>query len=165
MLKLEAHLPDGKSHTVEVQVQDEKAEILLDGRPLSVWFRKLNESRCVIDLQGQMVDVVVHRSGRRHTVILGGRTYRMELFDQRFGRAAEEDAGEGIQSVRAEMPGRVVRLLKGVGEQVRKNEGILVLEAMKMQNEVRSPRAGLISQVAVQEGESVPAGQLLFEVR
>jgi pyruvate carboxylase subunit B len=55
--------------------------------------------------------------------------------------------------------------LKSTGDAVEKNTAVLLIEAMKMQNEIRSPRRGVVSEIAVKEGESVNTGQLLFEVK
>jgi biotin carboxyl carrier protein len=63
--------------------------------------------------------------------------------------------------VRAPMPGRVVRVLVNPGDEVVEQQGVVVLEAMKMQNEMRSPKAGRIRRVAVAVGDTVAAGDLL----
>jgi pyruvate carboxylase subunit B len=62
------------------------------------------------------------------------------------------------------MPGRVVRLLVAEGEEVRAGQGLLVLEAMKMQNEIRAPRAGVVRTLGVREGASVEANGLLVRM-
>ena len=71
---------------------------------------------------------------------------------------------EGSQSVIAPMPGKVVRLLVKAGEAVEAGKGILVVEAMKMQNEVRSPKSGKIERLLVSEGQAVSAGEVLAVV-
>jgi biotin carboxyl carrier protein len=62
------------------------------------------------------------------------------------------------------MPGKVVRVLAGESESVRAQQGILVIEAMKMQNEIRSPKAGRIVELTVAEGDAVALGQLIARV-
>jgi biotin carboxyl carrier protein len=62
------------------------------------------------------------------------------------------------------MPGRVVRVLRAPGAEVAAGEGLVVIEAMKMENELRSPRAGRVQEVAVREGQAVEAGALLMVV-
>ena len=59
------------------------------------------------------------------------------------------------------MPGRVVRVLVAAGADVAAGQGLVVVEAMKMENELRAPRAGRVAEVAVREGEAVDAGALL----
>jgi len=89
--------------------------------------------------------------------------------EPRGGRRAERseasgDAASGPARVRALMPGRVVRVLAAPGEQVRDGQGLVVVEAMKMENELRAPRAGLVTDVLVQEGSAVEAGEVLVVI-
>ena len=81
-------------------------------------------------------------------------------------RAAAGLAGTGNGSLRvvAPMPGRVVRLLVAVGDEVQARQPLVVVEAMKMENELSVPRAGRVAEVAVTEGQSVEAGRLLVLV-
>jgi biotin carboxyl carrier protein len=71
---------------------------------------------------------------------------------------------EGRQNVLAPMPGKVVRLLVAVGDEVSAGQGLVVVEAMKMQNEIKSPKAGKIVAIAVAEGVTVNPGQALLSV-
>jgi len=73
-------------------------------------------------------------------------------------------AGEGAQRVLAPMPGRVVRVLVKAGDDVALRQGLIVVEAMKMENELGSPKAGRVKEIAVAEGASVEAGRLLVVV-
>ncbi|MGH9706384.1 MAG: biotin/lipoyl-containing protein, partial [Candidatus Acidiferrales bacterium] len=68
---------------------------------------------------------------------------------------------EGRQNVLASMPGKVVRVLANAGDAVEAGQGLLVVEAMKMQNEIRSPKSGTIERLLVAEGQTVNAGELL----
>ncbi len=84
---------------------------------------------------------------------------------RRFERAGVGDAaGHGEQRVSAPMPGRVVRVLVKAGETVADRQGLVVVEAMKMENELTVPRAGRVKEVMVAEGASVEAGRLLVIV-
>jgi pyruvate carboxylase subunit B len=71
---------------------------------------------------------------------------------------------EGRQQVVAPMPGKVVRVLVSAGEQVEAGQGLLVVEAMKMQNEIRSPKSGTVEKVVASEGQAVNAGDVLVWV-
>jgi len=86
--------------------------------------------------------------------------------DGRRGRAgaAGTAAATGEQRVIAPMPGRVVRVLVRAGDQVEAGQGLIVVEAMKMENELTSPKAGRVREIAVAEGGSVEAGRLLVVV-
>ncbi len=74
------------------------------------------------------------------------------------------DANDGTQRVTAYMPGQVVEILVSEGETVQPGQGVLVLEAMKMKNEIQSESAGIVTHIHVQEGQAVEADDLLFEV-
>jgi len=89
------------------------------------------------------------------------------LIDGRRARRHRGDASgqtEGAQSIVAPMPGRVVRILVAAGDQVAARQPVVVVEAMKMENELRSPKAGRVKDVRVTEGTSVDAGRVLIVV-
>ena len=85
--------------------------------------------------------------------------YRMEDPRSLRSRRRASDHGEGPLTLKASMPGRVVRLLAAEGETVSTGQGVLVIEAMKMQNELKSPKDGVVTKLLVGPGESVGAGQ------
>jgi biotin carboxyl carrier protein len=94
---------------------------------------------------------------------LGGRTVAVTVNGRRTARPAA-DSGEtahGEQKVLAPMPGRVVRVLVAPGDEVERRQPVVVVEAMKMENELRSPKAGRVKDVAVTPGTSVEAGRVL----
>ena len=89
-------------------------------------------------------------------MVVNGRTRR---------RGAPDEAGRaGLQPVVAPMPGRVVRVLVSPGDDVAARQGVVVVEAMKMENELRSPKAGTVKEVNVTPGTSVEAGRVLVVI-
>ena len=74
------------------------------------------------------------------------------------------DAADGEQAIVAPMPGRVVRVLVAAGDEVAVRQGVVVVEAMKMENELRSPKAGRVKEVSVTPGTSVDAGRVLVVI-
>jgi biotin carboxyl carrier protein len=82
----------------------------------------------------------------------------------RFGRGTGAAQAAGTQQVLAPMPGKVVKILVKAGDEVKARQGLVVVEAMKMENELRSPKDGRVSDVLVAEGASVEAGRLLVVV-
>jgi biotin carboxyl carrier protein len=78
--------------------------------------------------------------------------------------AAARDVLQGGQTVEAYMPGRVVTLLLSEGESVEVGQGVVVLEAMKMENEIQAQVAGVVKKIFVEEGQSVEGGDPLFEI-
>ncbi len=111
------------------------------------------------------VEVRVVRSADHYLVEVAGRSYSVELFDPRDRRNRPGAAGgHGRRSVAAPMPGRVVRVLVCVGDAVEAGQGLLVVEAMKMQNEMKSPKAGRVISVGAGAGDTVGAGDVLVVV-
>ena len=82
----------------------------------------------------------------------------------RFGRGGGAAQAAGTQQVLAPMPGKVVKILVRPGDDVKARQGLVVVEAMKMENELRSPKDGRVSEVLVAEGASVEAGRPLVVV-
>ncbi len=83
---------------------------------------------------------------------------------QRRSRRANRPVGEGRQRIVSPMPGKVVRVLAAVGDPVEAGQGIVVVEAMKMQNELKAPRASRVASITAREGATVAAGEVLAVV-
>ena len=110
---------------------------------------------------------VVPAGGRGDLLIaLDGRSVPASVNARRTGRPIADAGGHGHgdQPVVAPMPGRVVRVLVAVGDEVAARQGVIVVEAMKMENELRSPKAGRIKEVSVTPGMSVESGRVLVVV-
>jgi biotin carboxyl carrier protein len=107
-----------------------------------------------------------------YSVLIGGRSYRIaagtsavEVFDPRDLRGRKAGgSSHGRQEVAAPMPGKVVRLLVAVGDPVEADQGLVVMEAMKMQNEIKSRKAGKVVEVRTRPEAAVVAGEILVVV-
>ena len=158
------------------------------GETLRIGLRELGEGQYEIEIDDATVQVDAVQSGRTiysiiedgqqfeamvdekgshgFDVLVGGRLFHLEAFDERTklltGTVA--NVATGPQSVEAEMPGKVVKLHAAAGETVSEGQGVVVIEAMKMENEILSPIDGVIMELSVGEGETVEAGTLLFVV-
>ena len=110
-------------------------------------------------------DVRVVEAAGTLNVHLGTTTVRTVVDRRRsFFGAAGADAGAGSLEVVAPMPGKVVRLLVEEGNDVAEGQGVAVVEAMKMENELTAKREGRVKRIAVREGESVEAGKVLVVI-
>ncbi|WP_313900633.1 biotin/lipoyl-containing protein [Edaphobacter flagellatus] len=99
-------------------------------------------------------------------VIIGGRRFPFVVEDPRSlrGRRGTGEGAAGPRTVKAPMPGRVVRVLVEVGDEVAEHQGVIVIEAMKMQNELKSPKAGRVAKIAVEVEGTVGAGEALIVI-
>ncbi|HZQ18762.1 MAG TPA: biotin/lipoyl-containing protein [Terriglobales bacterium] len=133
--------------------------------PRDIQVSSLRVSPGVLSLiaDGKSVEARVSRSVETVTIFLQGRSYECVVRDSRSLRSRKRsgvnDAGE--QKVTASMPGKIVRVLARVGEEIELGQGILVIEAMKMQNEVRAPKAGNLKSIIAKQGSNVNAGEVL----
>jgi biotin carboxyl carrier protein len=122
----------------------------------------------LLDRDGLSRELQVAPSGRRGELLvsLEGRIAAVNVNGRRSRRATGDSAGSGHgeQKILAPMPGRIVRVLVGPGDAVTASQPLVVVEAMKMENELRSPKAGIIKEVAVSAGMSVDAGRVLVTV-
>jgi biotin carboxyl carrier protein len=91
--------------------------------------------------------------------------FQVEVEDPRkWNPAGSSRKAEGREAIKAPMPGKVVRILVAIGDEVTAGQGLVVLEAMKMQNEMKAPRAGRVASIAVKEHEALTAGSVLLTI-
>ena len=96
---------------------------------------------------------------------VNGRTLDVRVYDPRDRRTERESvASHGSEQVRARMPGKVIRVLASVGDVVEEGRGLVVVEAMKMQNEMKSPKSGRVTEVRARAGAAVNAGDVLVVI-
>lgn len=109
---------------------------------------------------------VVERAAGELTVYVNGRAVPVRVGGRWRRRGAEPaaDTGSGPQRIAAPMPGRVVKVLVKPGDAVQARQGLVVVEAMKMENELRAPGAGIVREIRVAEGASVEAGTVLVVI-
>lgn len=98
-------------------------------------------------------------------VRVNGREFSIEVFDPRELRGRRSGGiGEGRQNILAPMPGKVIRVLVSTGDVVEAGQGLVVVEAMKMQNEMKSPKAGTVAEVKTKADATVAAGEVLMVI-
>jgi biotin carboxyl carrier protein len=163
-----------------------KIDIEIDGRVRKVELERTETDgvwRATIDGDAVVTEARLLRAGVL-SLIVEGRSYRIVLEDaggeepalhlgtQRIPYRAEDPrslksrrahsvASDGPKALKASMPGRVVRLLVAKGDEVKAHQAVLVIEAMKMQNELKSPKDGRIAELRVAAGDTVAAGDVL----
>jgi len=169
-MKFEVHLNGmggSKKRTVELEAEGESYRVSLDGQVVSVDATLIAEGTVSVLLDGQ--SFVVHITPSLDGKIklqTGPHEYTAELLDPRAWRGRRHGAleAEGRQQITAPMPGKVIRVLVNAGDEVEAGQGLVVVEAMKMQNEIRSPKKGKVERLQAKEGQNVNAGEILVWV-
>jgi|SRR5690242_14929774 len=153
-----------KLRFVELERVANRWKITLDGQLVDADTVEISSNTLSLLVEGQSFEV---RSVQSPDGLLklqtGLQEFTAEIADPRSWRGRKHGALalEGLQQVLAPMPGKVVRLLVKDGDKVEIGQGILVVEAMKMQNEIRSPKSGVVERLQVKEGQPVNAGEVL----
>jgi biotin carboxyl carrier protein len=166
-VKLSSSTSGEKKRVIELERNASGWRVTLDGLVVAVDAAEISPNTLSILLDGQSFEISVTPSPdgklQLHT---GTREFIAEVIDPRAwsGRRHSSVEAEGRQQIVAPMPGKVVRLLVKAGEHVEAGQGLLVVEAMKMQNEIRSPKSGTVERILAQEGQPVNAGEVLCVV-
>jgi len=151
---------------VEVTVTriDGQFTVEIDGTRHSVDARKLEGDFYSLIVDGRSYEISVDWNGASYFVRHGASEQVVRLADP--GRKAREmrAGGDGPAKVVSVMPGKVVRILVGEGDAVQADQGVAVIEAMKMENEIVAPRDGKVLSIDVQPGSNVEAGVTLLVI-
>ncbi len=156
-------LIDGKAHKLELARDGDRWTCRLDGKDLDA-----NALVTRRDVMSVIIDGVAYEVKRERTptdlhLWVKNSRFQVEVRDPRSlrSRKAATGTGEGPQKLLAPMPGKVVRILLPANSAVEAGQGVVVVEAMKMQNELKSPKKGVVKQVLIAEGATVTAGEVV----
>ena len=117
----------------------------------------------LLNIDGRIHDVIVNTNTTSYTVYVNGRRFQigkksaLQILGPKMGKQRRAN-------VNTSMPGRIVKILMKEGDEVEEGQAVLILEAMKMQNEIKSPQNGRISEIRPKAGDSVETGALLFTI-
>lgn len=155
----------GKTHIMELERHADGWQASLEGRSgVTADVAEIAPNVFSVLISGRSHEVyVTPSSGAQLQLHTGGLEFLAEVIDPRSWRGRRHGGAEaeGCQQILAPMPGKVVRLLVKAGDTVEAGQGLLVVEAMKMQNEIRSPKSGKVERILVAEGQAVNAGEVL----
>ncbi|MGH9906636.1 MAG: biotin/lipoyl-containing protein [Pyrinomonadaceae bacterium] len=168
MIRLRAEVA-GEDHQLSIQRREGMVLAEIDNRSYRLEVRKLNDGGYLLVDGSSVYNCHVATSGDepdRIEVFLDGSIYAVRLIDPKRLRSGQTgtDHQKGSARIVAPMPGKVVRVLCEVGTRVEAGAGILVVEAMKMQNEMKSPKAGVVVSIDAASGTTVNAGDVLAVV-
>lgn len=153
---------DGKQYRLDLEQVEGGWTCRLDGLSVEVDAVLARPNVLSLRIGNKAYEVKCERVAGETHIWVGSQRFATDVRDPRSlrsrGRATDD---QGPKKLTAPMPGKVVRILVGKGAEVEAGAGVLVVEAMKMQNEVKSPKKGTIQQILVTEGAAVNAGDVL----
>jgi biotin carboxyl carrier protein len=164
-MKLHAAIGE-KQYDVELRREGERVLAVIDDRKYELEIQEFEPTNFLLKSDGRVFDCRVNgrpESGKPVEVLVGTDSYLIALTDPKRLRGATSAGAQadGVFRIIAPMPGKVVRVLAAVGDQIETGAGIVVVEAMKMQNEMKALRAGTIVALNVQVGATVNGGDVL----
>jgi biotin carboxyl carrier protein len=157
-----------QTFTVEIEETGKSVyRISVDGNEFLVDGKKTGRTNYSLIVDNRSFEIEVDNSEDEYRVLVDGRSYRIQLVDERRLRVGGAQAGldvQGRQNITVPMPGKVVAVLVAEGDAVEKGQGLVIVEAMKMENEVRSPITGAVKEIKVKPGDTVEGGAALLVV-
>jgi biotin carboxyl carrier protein len=161
-------LLNNRVYAVEIKESQNPTEspltVRIGDKDYQVDYRQLTGSLYSLIMDGRSHQVTVTKGEGGYEVYLRGKTYPVQILDEAAKRLRVSKRGaaaSGQQTISAPMPGKVLKLLVKVGDSIQSGQGIVVVEAMKMENEIRSSAPGMVKEIKVSEGNTVNAGEVL----
>lgn len=163
-----AAIIEGQEREVEViEVSPGHYRLEMEGRTLKADVQMISESTISLVLDNEVYDIEFEKNpaGGGENLLVRGNVVNVEVLDLRRMRLRKLQATtagpEGPATIASPMPGKVVAVLVKEGDAVEAGQGLLVVEAMKMENELRAPKAGVVQNLVAQEGSAVEGGVAL----
>jgi biotin carboxyl carrier protein len=155
-----------KVYRVELVRTEHEWKCKLDGRDMPLDVVSAQDGMLSLLLRGKSYEVKQETVGAESNVVVGQERFSASVRDPRSFRSRRRAGAseQGVMKIKAPMPGKVVRILAPAGSQVAMGQSVVVIEAMKMQNELKAPKTGVVKKINVEEGAAVEAGQALAEV-
>lgn len=155
----------GRTVPIDVEKDNGRYQLTLNGKSLSVDAIRTGPLSFSILVEGRSNEIELEKKGNQYSVFFYNDLIEFELYEARKFRAVEltkKSGPAGPLKITAPMPGKIVRIMAQENSQVSEGEGLLIMEAMKMQNEIKAPRPGVVRKIHAKEGEPVSAQQILM---
>lgn len=162
-MKLQAEV-NGERHEIEFVRIDDVVVATIDGRKYEVDSSEPEKGVFLLKIQNTVNEARVSpTAGNAYQVRLAADEFDIKIVDPKRlrGSAAGENSDSDASEIRTAMPGKVVRIIASSGAEIKKGDPVIVVEAMKMQNEMKSPKDGVIKEIRFAEGDTVNAGDIL----
>lgn len=164
-MKLQAEF-DNEKHEINIRQNGSQIFAEIDGRAYELEADEVEPNVFLLKHENKIYQVFISPGQNVNeplNVRIGINDFEIKLNDPKRLRssAGAVGAADGAAEIKTAMPGKVVRILTGVGAEIKQGEGVIIVEAMKMQNEMKSPKDGIIKEIRVAEGATVNAGDIL----
>jgi biotin carboxyl carrier protein len=157
-----------QEHRLDVRQDREGLRVRLNDREVLVDLLRVDSALYSLIIAGRSYEIDVLEAEEALMVLVNGQPFRIEIQDEqqkRLRAAAGKGADKAAKrSVSAPMPGKVVKLLVKPGDTVKPGDGVIVVEAMKMENELKASAPGTVKEIRVQEGKAVAGGEVLVVI-
>ena len=157
-----------QSYTVEIEeIGKSVYRVAVEGNEFLVDGKKTGRTNYSLIVDNRSFEIEVDYTEDQYRVLVDGRNYHVHLVDERKIRVGGTQSGlelQGRQMVSVPMPGKIIAVLVSEGDSVEKGQGLVIVEAMKMENEVRSPVTGAVREIKVKPGDTVEAAAVLLVV-
>ncbi len=157
---------DGRTFELEFQEEGGLLRAVVEGKTLTLDLRKVSPpSLYSLLIDHKSYEVLVEARGDAYDILIGAEMFHLTVQDEWARRLAniqrKNQVTAGLLAITAPMPGAVVAVEVTVGQEVQRGQGLVILSAMKMENEIKAPRAGRITSVDVRAGQTVEQGRTL----
>lgn len=148
------------------EIEIDEGQVLVDGEPYNIDFHELPEANMLsLIINNRSLEAAVEQQEDNVTVLIKGELYEVVVQDERSYRLAQArgvtKAVSGVAKMTSPMPGTIIAVPVSEGDVVAEGDKIVILESMKMENELRAPRDGVVTAVKTSAGDSVEKGQVL----
>jgi biotin carboxyl carrier protein len=157
---------DQETYKIEIDSKDGKYLIKLGDRQYNVDSQLISENCLSLLVDGKACTVFVAEDKTKRCISVQGEQFCIEEAKSEAETRSVAEAGtlKGIPTISSPMPGKIVKILVREGDKVRKNQGLVIVEAMKMENEIRSPGAGIVKKINFKEGNLVDTADPIIEL-
>ncbi len=157
---------DNQKHEIEIKRARDKIFADIDGRQYELEASAPEPNVYLFKRDGKIYQIFVsprQNANEPFSVNVGNHNFTVKIIDPKRlrGTSGTSEHAGGVAEIKTAMPGKLVRVLVEVGAEIKQGDGVLVVEAMKMQNEMKSPKDGIVKEIHFAEGATVNAGDVL----
>ncbi len=154
----------GKTARIEVREIQGQYRVTIGDKVIDLDLVRTGPTDLSVLVAGASYDLSLEKTVEGYGVVVRGDRFDVDIKDAVKGGALGKIAHTGPLKLNAPMPGKIVKVLVAPGDTVEAGRGVLVMEAMKMENELKAPRAGTVQEIRVKEGQAVEMGALLLVI-